>query len=247
MVVLRARRHCQSPTAMFGNRNPALERRETATSALPPKYSARERSLREGLLQRLPDAGFAQTPEAQPVRFQPRLPASSPTIRGCGRLFVRSRPPPRARCRSSSAARPVPARNSLLATPMPPVDGQRRLRSRQLRRPSREPDRGRALRLCRRRLHRRAARRRHRARQGGRRRHAVPRRDRRHAGRPAGGASAPARRLDRAPFGGASAKVDVFLVSATNATLDKAIAEGRFRSDLLYRLNTLEVTLPRLA
>ncbi len=37
-------------------------------------------------------------------------------------------------------------------------------------------------------------------------------------------------------------KVDVFLVSATNATLDKAIPEGRFRSDLLYRLNTLEVT-----
>jgi transcriptional regulator of acetoin/glycerol metabolism len=48
------------------------------------------------------------------------------------------------------------------------------------------------------------------------------------------------------PIGGARAKVDVFLVSATNATLDKAIANGRFRSDLLYRLNTLEVTLPRL-
>lgn len=48
------------------------------------------------------------------------------------------------------------------------------------------------------------------------------------------------------PIGGARAKVDVFLISATNATLDKAIAERRFRSDLLYRLNTLEVTLPRL-
>ena len=48
------------------------------------------------------------------------------------------------------------------------------------------------------------------------------------------------------PVGGARAKVDVFLVSATNATLDRAITEGRFRSDLLYRLNTLEVTLPRL-
>jgi transcriptional regulator of acetoin/glycerol metabolism len=48
------------------------------------------------------------------------------------------------------------------------------------------------------------------------------------------------------PIGGIRAKVDVFLVSATNATLDKAILEGRFRSDLLYRLNTLEVTLPRL-
>jgi sigma-54 dependent transcriptional regulator, acetoin dehydrogenase operon transcriptional activator AcoR len=48
------------------------------------------------------------------------------------------------------------------------------------------------------------------------------------------------------PVGGARTKVDVFLVSATNATLDQAIAGGRFRSDLLYRLNTLEVTLPRL-
>jgi transcriptional regulator of acetoin/glycerol metabolism len=49
------------------------------------------------------------------------------------------------------------------------------------------------------------------------------------------------------PIGGAPAKVDVFLVSATNASLDKAIAEGRFRADLLYRLNTLEATLPPLA
>jgi transcriptional regulator of acetoin/glycerol metabolism len=48
------------------------------------------------------------------------------------------------------------------------------------------------------------------------------------------------------PVGGIATKVDVFLVSATNATLDRAVAEGRFRSDLLYRLNTLEVTLPRL-
>jgi transcriptional regulator of acetoin/glycerol metabolism len=48
------------------------------------------------------------------------------------------------------------------------------------------------------------------------------------------------------PIGGARSKVDVLLVSATNAKLDKAIAEGRFRSDLLYRLNTLEVTLPVL-
>jgi sigma-54 dependent transcriptional regulator, acetoin dehydrogenase operon transcriptional activator AcoR len=48
------------------------------------------------------------------------------------------------------------------------------------------------------------------------------------------------------PVGGVRAKVDVFLISATNASLDKAIAEGRFRSDLLYRLNTLEVMLPKL-
>jgi transcriptional regulator of acetoin/glycerol metabolism len=48
------------------------------------------------------------------------------------------------------------------------------------------------------------------------------------------------------PVGGTGIKVDVFLVSATNATLDRAVVEGRFRSDLLYRLNTLEVRLPRL-
>jgi sigma-54 dependent transcriptional regulator, acetoin dehydrogenase operon transcriptional activator AcoR len=48
------------------------------------------------------------------------------------------------------------------------------------------------------------------------------------------------------PVGGTGVKVDVFLVSATNATLDRAVAEGRFRSDLLYRLNTLEVRLPCL-
>ena len=49
------------------------------------------------------------------------------------------------------------------------------------------------------------------------------------------------------PVGGTGGKVDVLLVSATNAGLDQAIAEGRFRADLLYRLNTLEVTLPPLA
>jgi transcriptional regulator of acetoin/glycerol metabolism len=48
------------------------------------------------------------------------------------------------------------------------------------------------------------------------------------------------------PVGGTGVKVDVFLVSATNATLDRAVADGRFRSDLLYRLNTFEVSLPRL-
>ena len=48
------------------------------------------------------------------------------------------------------------------------------------------------------------------------------------------------------PVGGGSRVVDVLLVSATNADLSASIARGRFRSDLLYRLNTLEVTLPRL-
>jgi sigma-54 dependent transcriptional regulator, acetoin dehydrogenase operon transcriptional activator AcoR len=49
------------------------------------------------------------------------------------------------------------------------------------------------------------------------------------------------------PVGGVRSKVDVFLISATNARLDSAIAGGRFRSDLLYRLNTLEVALPKLS
>ncbi len=48
------------------------------------------------------------------------------------------------------------------------------------------------------------------------------------------------------PVGGVNRQVDVLLVSATNADLAKSIAAGRFRSDLLYRLNTLEVTLPPL-
>lgn len=49
------------------------------------------------------------------------------------------------------------------------------------------------------------------------------------------------------PVGGAEKKVDVFLVSATNAGLEKAIANGSFRADLMFRLNALEVSLPPLA
>jgi sigma-54 dependent transcriptional regulator, acetoin dehydrogenase operon transcriptional activator AcoR len=48
------------------------------------------------------------------------------------------------------------------------------------------------------------------------------------------------------PVGGVKRQVDVLLVSATNANLDESIAKGRFRSDLLFRLNTLEVTLSPL-
>ena len=41
-------------------------------------------------------------------------------------------------------------------------------------------------------------------------------------------------------------KVDVRLLSATNANLQDAVAEGAFREDLLYRLNTVEIALPPL-
>ena len=40
--------------------------------------------------------------------------------------------------------------------------------------------------------------------------------------------------------------VDVRLLSATNADLAKEVAEGRFREDLLFRLNTIEIALPPL-
>ncbi|MGL4240938.1 MAG: sigma 54-interacting transcriptional regulator, partial [Beijerinckiaceae bacterium] len=48
------------------------------------------------------------------------------------------------------------------------------------------------------------------------------------------------------PVGGSPHKVDVLLVSATNAHLEKSIDGRRFRADLLFRLNTLDVTLPPL-
>ena len=49
------------------------------------------------------------------------------------------------------------------------------------------------------------------------------------------------------PVGGGKRRVvDVQLIAATNADLDAAITANRFRRDLLYRLNTVEIALPPL-
>jgi len=41
-------------------------------------------------------------------------------------------------------------------------------------------------------------------------------------------------------------RVDVRIISATNADLSKEASEGRFRQDLLFRLNTVEIQVPPL-
>jgi DNA-binding NtrC family response regulator len=49
------------------------------------------------------------------------------------------------------------------------------------------------------------------------------------------------------PVGSASAvKFDARIIAATNKNLEKEVAENRFREDLFYRLNVIEISLPPL-
>ena len=46
--------------------------------------------------------------------------------------------------------------------------------------------------------------------------------------------------------GSEEVRVDVRVIAATNVNLQQAVAEGRFRDDLFYRLNVIEIRIPPL-
>ena len=104
----------------------------------------------------------------------------------------------------------------------------------------------RAVRPRARRLHRRAD---HAPRplRAGRRRHAVPRRDRRHALRPADAVAARAQRRQFYRVGGHNPmRANVRVIAATHQNLEGPRAPGRFREDLFHRLNVIRLRLPPL-
>lgn len=47
------------------------------------------------------------------------------------------------------------------------------------------------------------------------------------------------------PVGASEVKrTDVRIVAATNVNMEKAIADGKFREDLFYRLNSVSINIP---
>ncbi len=53
-------------------------------------------------------------------------------------------------------------------------------------------------------------------------------------------------RRDNSPGGVKKVEVDVRLIAATNRNTAQALADGVFRSDLLYRINSFEIHIPPL-
>ena len=82
----------------------------------------------------------------------------------------------------------------------------------------------------------------------GRQRHDLPRRDRHGQSRHAGQAAPRLQDLEFEQVGGTKTfKVDTRVILATNEDLSRAVAEGRFRQDLFYRINVINIELPLAA
>ena len=48
------------------------------------------------------------------------------------------------------------------------------------------------------------------------------------------------------PIGGEAHTVDVRIICATNRNMEEEMASGRFRSDLYYRINVINLQIPPL-